>query len=193
MPAAAVERAFREERAAVLATLIRHVGDFQLAEDAVQDAFAAAVATWPREGVPPNPGAWIMVTARRRAIDRLRRDRSLADRTSRLAELARLDAQTHRAPEAETSAVVDDRLRLMFTCCHPALALPARVALTLRTLGGLTHRRRSRARSSSASRRWRSASSRAKRKIADARHPVPRAAATRRCPSGCAACSRSST
>ena len=136
-PAATVERAFREERGAVLATLIRHLGDFQLAEDAVQDAFAAAVATWPRGGVPANPGAWITVTARRKAIDRLRRERATADRTARLAELARLDAQEHR-PEAEDSAVADDRLRLIFTCCHPALALPARVALTLKTLGGLT-------------------------------------------------------
>ena len=136
-PAATVERAFREQRGAVLATLIRHLGDFQLAEDAVQDAFAAAVATWPRGGVPANPGAWITVTARRKAIDRLRRERATADRTARLAELARLDAQEHR-PEAEDSAVADDRLRLIFTCCHPALALPARVALTLKTLGGLT-------------------------------------------------------
>jgi RNA polymerase sigma-70 factor (ECF subfamily) len=134
-PAAAVERVFREERTAVLATLIRHVGDFQLAEDAVQDAFAAAVATWPRDGTPANPGAWITVAARRRAIDRLRRGRALADRTDRLAELARLDAAEH---VAEDSAVEDDRLRLMFTCCHPALAMPARVALTLRMLGGLT-------------------------------------------------------
>jgi RNA polymerase sigma-70 factor (ECF subfamily) len=136
-PAATVERAFREERASVLATLIRHVGDFQLAEDAVQDAFAAAIATWPRDGIPANPGAWITVAARRRAVDRLRRDRSLADRTDRLAQLARLDAQEHPT-DAEESAVEDDRLRLMFTCCHPALGLPARVALTLRTLGGLT-------------------------------------------------------
>ena len=136
-PAATVERTFREERAAVLATLIRHVGDFQLAEDAVQDAFAAAVATWPRDGTPASPGAWITVTARRKAIDRLRRERATADRTARLAELARLDAQEHR-PDAEESAVVDDRLRLMFTCCHPALAMPARVALTLKTLGGLS-------------------------------------------------------
>jgi RNA polymerase sigma-70 factor, ECF subfamily len=134
-PAAAVERVFREERTAVLATLIRHVGDFQLAEDAVQDAFAAAVATWPRDGTPANPGAWITVAARRRAIDRLRRGRALADRTDRLAELARLDAAEHVAAD---SAVEDDRLRLMFTCCHPALAMPARVALTLRMLGGLT-------------------------------------------------------
>jgi len=133
----AVERAFREERAAVLATLIRHVGDFQLAEDAVQDAFAAAVATWPRDGVPSNPGAWITTAARRRAIDRLRRTRSLADRTDRLAELVRLDLQEHRSV-TEDSLIADDRLRLIFTCCHPALAMPARVALTLRTLGGLT-------------------------------------------------------
>jgi RNA polymerase sigma-70 factor (ECF subfamily) len=136
-PRAAVERAFRDERAAVLATLIRHVGDFQLAEDAVADAFAAAVATWPRDGVPSNPGAWITTTARHRAIDRMRRVRSLADRTDRLAGLARLDLQEH-ASEEEESLVADDRLRLIFTCCHPALAMPARVALTLRTLGGLT-------------------------------------------------------
>jgi RNA polymerase sigma-70 factor (ECF subfamily) len=136
-PPAAVERAFREQRAGILATLIRHVGDFQLAEDAVQDAFAAAVATWPRDGVPSNPGAWLTTAARRRAIDRLRRTRSLADRTDRLVELARLDAQEH--PSAtEQSLVADDRLRLIFTCCHPALAMPARVALTLRALGGLS-------------------------------------------------------
>ncbi len=136
-PPAAVERAFREERAGILATLIRHVGDFQLAEDAVQDAFAAAVATWPRDGVPSNPGAWITTVARRRAIDRLRRSRSLADRTDRLAELARLDAQEHPSV-TEQSLVADDRLRLIFTCCHPALAMPSRVALTLRALGGLS-------------------------------------------------------
>jgi RNA polymerase sigma-70 factor, ECF subfamily len=136
-PAAAVERAFREQRPAVLATLIRHVGDFQLAEDAVQDAFAAAVATWPQDGIPENPGAWITTAARRRAIDRLRRNRSIADRATRLVELARIQAQEHR-PEPLESSVDDDRLRLMFTCCHPALAMPARVALTLRALGGLS-------------------------------------------------------
>jgi RNA polymerase sigma-70 factor, ECF subfamily len=136
-PAASVERAFREERARVVATLIRQVGDFQLAEDAVQDAFAAAVATWPRDGVPDNPRAWITVAARRRAVDRLRRARSTADRTSRLAELARLDAQEH-AVDPDQGAVSDDRLRLIFTCCHPALAPAARVALTLKVLGGLT-------------------------------------------------------
>jgi RNA polymerase sigma-70 factor (ECF subfamily) len=128
---------FREEQGAVLATLIRHLGDFQVAEDAVQDAFVAAAATWPRDGVPANPGAWITVTARRKAIDRLRRERAGADRAARLAELARLDAQEH-PPEADEGGVSDDRLRLVFTCCHPALAPPARVALTLKTLGGLS-------------------------------------------------------
>ncbi|TJZ58964.1 RNA polymerase sigma factor [Streptomyces piniterrae] len=168
-PAATVERTFREERAAVLATLIRHLGDFQLAEDAVQDAFAAAVAGWPDDGIPANPGAWIMVTARRKAIDRLRRERALADRTARLAELARLDAQEHPR-EDEAGAVTDDRLRLIFTCCHPALALPARVALTLKTLGGLDTAEIARAflvsESTMAQRLVR-----AKRKIADARIP----------------------
>jgi RNA polymerase sigma-70 factor (ECF subfamily) len=133
----AVARAFRDERASVLATLIRHVGDFQIAEDAVQDAYAAALTTWPRDGVPANPGAWLTVTARRRAIDRLRRDRSVAQRAERLAELVRLDQQEHPAM-TEESAIVDDRLRLIFTCCHPALDMSARVALTLRALGGLT-------------------------------------------------------
>ena len=134
---AAIAAAFRAERAAVLATLIRHVGDFQLAEDAVQDAFADAVSAWRRDGVPAQPGAWLTVAARRRAIDRMRRSRSVADRADRLAELMRLDRQEHRG-EGEDSAVVDDRLRLIFTCCHPALPLEGRVALTLRSLAGLT-------------------------------------------------------
>ena len=136
---AAIERAFRDERAIVLATLIRLAGDFQLAEDAVQDAFEAAVTAWRRDGVPASPGAWITTAARRRAIDRLRRDRSVADRAERLAELTRLDAQheEERSMDAESS-IVDDRLRLIFTCCHPALEMPARVALTLRALGGMT-------------------------------------------------------
>ncbi len=131
----AVARAFREERAIVLATLIRQSGDFQLAEDAVQDAFEAAVTTWQRDGIPANPGAWITTTARRRAIDRLRRERAVTGRAERLAELMRLDAEPSRT---DASAIVDDRLRLIFTCCHPALEMPARVALTLRALGGLT-------------------------------------------------------
>jgi RNA polymerase sigma-70 factor (ECF subfamily) len=135
--AAAVAATFREERAAVLATLIRHVRDFQLAEDAVQDAFAAAIVSWPRDGVPSSPGAWITVTARRRAIDRLRRDRSLSDRAERLATLMRLEGQEEQAV-SEDGSIEDDRLRLIFTCCHPALDPPARVALTLRALGGLS-------------------------------------------------------
>jgi RNA polymerase sigma-70 factor (ECF subfamily) len=136
--AGAVERAFREESGRVLATLIRHLGgDFELAEDALQDALAVAVTTWPRDGVPANPGAWMTVTARRRAIDRIRRERALADRVQSLQILMDLEQQAEPDPEEE-SAVADDRLRLIFTCCHPALAIEARVALTLRTLGGLT-------------------------------------------------------
>jgi RNA polymerase sigma-70 factor (ECF subfamily) len=135
---AAVAGAFRDERAIVLATLIRQVGDFQLAEDAVQDAFEAAVKVWRRDGVPANPGAWITTAARRRAIDRLRRNRSVADRAERLAELTRLDAQHEEPSMDDESTIVDDRLRLVFTCCHPALEMPARVALTLRALGGMT-------------------------------------------------------
>jgi RNA polymerase sigma-70 factor (ECF subfamily) len=134
---AATVRVFREERAAVLATLIRYVGDFQVAEDAVQEAFEAALATWRRDGVPDRPGAWITVAARRRAIDLLRHDRSVANRAERLAALLRLDEQAH-PPMREAGVIADDRLRLIFTCCHPALDMPARVALTLRTLGGLT-------------------------------------------------------
>ena len=136
---AAVARAFRDERAIVLATLIRQAGDFQLAEDAVQDAFEAAVTAWRRDGVPANPGAWITTVARRRAIDRLRRDRSVADRAERLAELTRLEAQDEEElPMDDESSIVDDRLRLIFTCCHPTLEMPARLALTLRALGGMT-------------------------------------------------------
>jgi RNA polymerase sigma-70 factor, ECF subfamily len=136
---AAVARAFRDERAIVLATLIRRAGDFQLAEDAVQDAFEAAVTAWRRDGVPANPGAWITTAARRRAIDRLRRNQSVADRAERLAELTRLDAQSEEDTSMDDeSSIVDDRLRLIFTCCHPALEMPARVALTLRALGGMT-------------------------------------------------------
>jgi RNA polymerase sigma-70 factor, ECF subfamily len=137
--AAAVAHVFRDERAIVLATLIRQAGDFQLAEDAVQDAFEAAVTAWRRDGVPANPGAWITTAARRRAIDRLRRDRSVADRAERLADLMRVDAQHEEEPPVDDeSTITDDRLRLIFTCCHPALAMPARVALTLRALGGMT-------------------------------------------------------
>jgi RNA polymerase sigma-70 factor (ECF subfamily) len=168
---AAIARAFRDERALVLATLIRQVGDFQLAEDAVQDAFEAAVTVWRRDGVPANPGAWITTAARRRAIDRLRRNRSVADRAERLAELTRLDLAEHEEPSMDDeSAIVDDRLRLIFTCCHPALNMPARVALTLRALGGLTTGEIARA-FLVAEPTMGKRIVRAKRKIADARIP----------------------
>ncbi len=141
--ATAIQAAFREDRGAVLATLIRQVGDFQLAEDAVQDAFESALASWRRDGVPDRPGAWLTVAARRKAIDRIRRSRSVIDRAERLGELMTLEGEeTEGEPEvsemSEGSAIEDDRLRLIFTCCHPALDLAAREALTLRTLGGLT-------------------------------------------------------
>ncbi|MBS1679563.1 MAG: sigma-70 family RNA polymerase sigma factor [Actinobacteria bacterium] len=136
---AAVATAFREERGAVLAALIRQVGDFALAEDAVQDAFEAALAAWRRGGVPARPGAWLTTTARRKAIDRLRRARATEGRAERLAELMRLDQAAAEEPRMdEPTAIADDRLRLIFTCCHPALGLEAREALTLRALGGLS-------------------------------------------------------
>ena len=116
-----------------MATLIRILGDFDLAEDAVQEAFAIAVERWPQDGLPDNPGAWIVRTARNRAIDRLRRERRYEDK---LRELERLMPGQPDDP-VETS-LPDDRLRLFFTCCHPALAPEARVALTLRNLGGLS-------------------------------------------------------
>jgi RNA polymerase sigma-70 factor (ECF subfamily) len=166
----AVAAAFRDERAIVLATLIRQVGDFQLAEDAVQDAFEAAVTVWRRDGVPANPGAWITTAARRRAIDRLRRNRSVADRADRLAELTRLDAPDWEPSVDEESTIVDDRLRLVFTCCHPALEMPARVALTLRALGGMTTGEIARA-FLVAEPTMGKRIVRAKRKIADARIP----------------------
>ena len=142
--AVALERAYRDERAAVLATLTRHLGgDLALAEDAVQDAFLAAAADWPRRGVPERPGAWLTVAARRKAIDRLRREQALS---SRLEHLVRLDSSsTSSSDPGDDSAIVDDRLRLIFTCCHPALALEARIALTLRSLGGLSTRELARA------------------------------------------------
>ena len=116
--------------------MIRVLGDFELAEDAVQEAFAEALRVWPQHGVPDNPGAWITTTARNRAIDRLRRERTLSSKLETLTRLTELEALD--GSEADMSAIPDDRLRLIFTCCHPALAMEARVALTLRTLGGLT-------------------------------------------------------
>jgi RNA polymerase sigma-70 factor (ECF subfamily) len=134
----AIERVFREESGRIIASLIRACGDFDVAEEAMQDAFAVALDRWPREGIPDNPAAWITTTARRKAIDRLRREQVLAGK------LALLQAETVAAsPEdremtTDVDELPDDRLRLIFTCCHPALAREAQVALTLRTLGGLT-------------------------------------------------------
>ncbi|MEV4261115.1 RNA polymerase sigma factor [Kribbella sp. NPDC049584] len=126
---------FRAEHGRAVAVLTRVFGDLEIAEDAVQDAFATAVEKWPESGVPPSPAGWIITTARNRAIDRLRRESVRADKQAQAAQAALLHAQDE--PE-EVGAVDDDRLRLIFTCCHPALALNVRVALTLRMLGGLT-------------------------------------------------------
>ena len=128
-----VDRVFREEWGSAVAILISVLGDFELAEDAVQDAFTRALERWPTEGVPRNPGAWIVTTAKNRAIDRIRRDRTLAQKTELLQRLAELPEE-----EDEVSAIPDERLALVFTCCHPALAAEAQVALTLREVGGLT-------------------------------------------------------
>jgi RNA polymerase sigma-70 factor (ECF subfamily) len=126
-----LDRIFREECGRVIATLVRLFGDIDLAEEMAQEAFAVATERWARDGLPPNPGGWLTTTARNRAIDRLRRE---ASRHDRHAEAALLQVQTEPDPEAP---VIDDRLRLIFTCCHPALAPAAQVALTLRLLGGL--------------------------------------------------------
>lgn len=128
---AAVDSAFRDEWGQVVATLIGLTGDWDLAEDCAQEAFAAALATWPRDGVPRRPGAWLTTAARNRAADRLRRDATGAAKLRQLAVLAR---EPDQPPVDE---IPDERLRLIFTCCHPALPFPARVALTLRTLAGL--------------------------------------------------------
>jgi RNA polymerase sigma-70 factor (ECF subfamily) len=132
-----IERVFREEYGRAVSVLVRVFGDIDIAEDAVQDAFARAAARWPADGLPPSPAGWIITTARNQAIDRLRREASRASRHAQAALLhARQDADS--AEPAEEGPVRDDRLRLLFTCCHPALSPAAQVALTLRLLGGLT-------------------------------------------------------
>jgi len=134
--ASEIERVFREEYGRAVAVLVRVFGDIDVAEEAVQDAFAAALERWPSAGVPPSPAGWIITTARHRAIDRLRRESSRDDRH---AQAALLHAREEDVDvEKEEGPVRDDRLRLIFTCCHPALAPATRVALTLRLLGGLT-------------------------------------------------------
>jgi RNA polymerase sigma-70 factor (ECF subfamily) len=126
-----VEAVFREEWGRTLAILARILGDVDLAEDAVQEAFAAALERWPRDGAPANPGAWLLTTARNRAIDRIRRERTLAHKTELLAAL-------EPAEQKEADPIPDERLSLIFACCHPALSTEAQVALTLRALGGLS-------------------------------------------------------
>ena len=133
---------FREESGRAVATLIRVLGDFDLAEEAVQEAFVTALETWPERGVHANPGAWITTTARNRAIDRIRRRRRLAEKSEALRREAQIEADLAAVEPGDVedamSPIADDRLRLIFTCCHPAIAMDARVGLTLRTLGGLT-------------------------------------------------------
>jgi RNA polymerase sigma-70 factor (ECF subfamily) len=128
---APLEQVFRDEWGRVLAALIGFLGDFDLAEEATQEAFAIAAERWPRDGTPANPRAWLVTTARNRAVDRIRRDRTLAAKT-RL-----LEVPESTEDEVDETTIPDERLELVFTCCHPALALDAQVALTLRTLGGL--------------------------------------------------------
>ena len=134
---AAVDAAFRDEWGRVVATLIRTTGDWDLAEECAQDAFTLALRRWPRDGIPGRPGAWLTTAARNRAIDVLRRK---AVGAAKLREVAAMSSEPEppSAGDRDESGVPDDRLRLMFTCCHPALSLEARVALTLRTLAGLT-------------------------------------------------------
>jgi RNA polymerase sigma-70 factor, ECF subfamily len=127
-----IEQVFRDEWGRVLAALIGYFGDFDLAEDAAAEAFAIAAQRWPSDGVPDNPAAWLVTTARHRAIDRLRRDRVLA------AKLRLLAAQSDTGDRMDTTAIPDERLELVFMCCHPALAVEAQVALTLRAVGGLS-------------------------------------------------------
>ncbi|WP_242893181.1 RNA polymerase sigma factor [Actinomadura litoris] len=128
---AALTRAHHEEWARVVAGLTRRFGDLDIAEEAAAEAFATAVRRWPADGVPPNPGAWLTTTAARKAIDRIRRENKRDDK-HREAQMV------YDGPPETVGAIDDDRLRLIFTCCHPALAMPARVALTLRMVGGLT-------------------------------------------------------
>lgn len=132
-----IDDTFRNHGTRILASLIRSVGDFELAEDAFQDALTEAVEKWPQRGIPGNPAGWIMTTARRRSIDRVRRAANLRDKQRTLEYLVRQDATYHDIDTGEPE-IPDERLRLIFTCCHPALPLESQVALTLRTVGGLT-------------------------------------------------------
>ncbi|MGN6797687.1 MAG: sigma-70 family RNA polymerase sigma factor, partial [Gaiellaceae bacterium] len=126
-----IEDVFRDEWGRVVANLVGFLGDFDLAEEAAQEAFAVAAERWPREGRPASPGAWLTATARNRAIDRIRRERTFARKAHLIATPDAVE------DEVDETTFPDERLELVFTCCHPALSLDAQVALTLRTLGGL--------------------------------------------------------
>jgi RNA polymerase sigma-70 factor, ECF subfamily len=130
-----LEQVFREDWGRVLASLVGFLGDIELAEDAAQEAFAIAAERWPQDGPPPNPTAWLITTARNRAVDRIRRERRLAIKTGQLERELRIQPEESMD---ETATFPDERVELIFTCCHPALALDAQVGLTLRTLGGLS-------------------------------------------------------
>ena len=132
-----IEKTFREESGRVIAALMSHLGDLELAQDALQDALIVALERWPKDGLPDNPGAWLTTAAKRKAIDRLRRDINFAKKTQIIGALADWEASPEDAPMSE-EMIPDERLKLMFTCCHPALAQEAQVALTLNTLGGLS-------------------------------------------------------
>jgi RNA polymerase sigma-70 factor, ECF subfamily len=132
LPAAEIERVFRQEYGRAVSVLVRVFGDIDIAEDAVQDAFAIALERWPRDGLPPSPAGWLITTARNKGIDRVRRE------AARQGKQEQAMVQMSEPPSAEAASPGDDRLRLIFTCCHPALSAEAQVALTLRLLGGLT-------------------------------------------------------
>jgi RNA polymerase sigma factor (sigma-70 family) len=134
---ATIERTFQQDGARILASLIRFVGDFELAEDALQDALTEAIESWPIHGVPGNPTGWLVTTARRRSIDRIRRAANLRDKQRAIEFLARVDTPP-AGPAIVDDEIPDERLRLIFTCCHPAISHEAQIALTLRTVGGLS-------------------------------------------------------
>ena len=141
MPGASeiLERVFREEYGRIIATLIRISGSFELAEESLQEAFAAAVGSWETQGTPRNPGAWLTTVAHRKLLDALRREKTRADKQADVEyEVERLQPYDEQVLHYESMEYPDDRLRLIFTCCHPSLSIEAQVALTLRTLGGLT-------------------------------------------------------
>ena len=134
----AAERLYRQQSGRILATLIRILGDFDLAEELLQDAITAALHKWPEQGIPRNPQAWVVQTARNRAVDLIRRRQRFREKRRQLEVLASLDEGLDQLAADTESRIGDDQLRLIFTCCHPALALEAQVALTLRTLCGFT-------------------------------------------------------